>query len=409
MNATALILTRKNERWLTDCLPGLGETAVVYHAAGIGVYGRLKLLPTVKQDTTHPSSRRAEALADLLQRYPQAERFVVLDDPGVPQLCGRADALQIVEDHESAAREQTEKSAIRPCSNSTAAQSAIEPPRIVHTSTEIPRGTRTRYACDVVIPYYRGLQWLPQTIEAVLAQSCVDVVVHLVNDDSPEDDSDVRSQFAGCRQLRWYRNRENVGPYVSYHGTWKHHETDWFAVQDADDIPLPNRLWRSIAALDRYRADIYGGCMEQFAETRSAGERNLRHASQTPILKPVCRHRVTLLNGAMVCRRSCVADLNGWYDAYPCGADNEFVLRADYAGCRFVLDDQVVCLRRLHDSSLSRGGKYRMDGDGRAAVIAEYNRRRQAFAAETDATGSFDPRPWGVLDQTDPALTRRIA
>ena len=66
-------------------------------------------------------------------------------------------------------------------------------------------------SCEEERLYYRGLQWLPQTIEAILTQNSVECHVHLINDQSPEDDTEVRQEFRGFPNLTWYKNRVNIG------------------------------------------------------------------------------------------------------------------------------------------------------------------------------------------------------
>lgn len=47
----------------------------------------------------------------------------------------------------------------RPQRPATPVEAAADVPRVIRGTTTIPAGNRPRYECDVVIPYYRGLQW----------------------------------------------------------------------------------------------------------------------------------------------------------------------------------------------------------------------------------------------------------
>jgi hypothetical protein len=284
-------------------------------------------------------------------------------------------------------------------------------PRVIHGTTQIPAGPRPRYACDVVIPYFHGLRWLPATIEAILSQVAVDVTVHLINDCSPEDDTAIRREFAGVGNLWWYRNKTNLGPYVTYHQVWPYLDSDYFAVQDADDLPLPNRLWRAIHALETSGAELYGAAMEQFVTPGSRDPENAAYIENMPIHRSgvdvgdrYTPHGV-LINGTMVCRRETFARLNGFFDCFPTGADTEFVTRAHFAGCRFFIDSAVVALRRVHDHSLSRSGRWKAHTPDWNAMLAEIDRRCRL---SREAGRAFDPHPLGALDRARPELTERV-
>ena len=116
MTATALILNNDNAAWLADCLDGVGEAAIVYHAPGIGVYGDLKKLPTVKQPAGQPRHvRHAAALQDLLNRFRDAQRFAVLEETHSPRLYVREEAAAIVDDFAQWQQSRTlDKSDARP-------------------------------------------------------------------------------------------------------------------------------------------------------------------------------------------------------------------------------------------------------------------------------------------------------
>ncbi len=229
---------------------------------------------------------------------------------------------------------------------------------VVFGHTEVPPGTRPHYSCDVVIPFYRGLEWLPLAIDSILSQRSVTCWVHLVNDASPEDDAWVRERYARHTNITWSRNPQNLGPYRSVHRVWDQMKSKYFAVQDADDLSLPTRIWRALHALEKTGCEIYGGVMEQFVDCHVAGNpSHQQYADNFPFLKsvvaPATKDKIRIVNGTMVCRRAAFENLNGFADMQR-GADYEFARRAYLAKAKIFIDDTVVALRRVHDHSLSR-------------------------------------------------------
>jgi len=296
-------------------------------------------------------------------------------------------------------------------SNGSDSHADGEAPRVVRGVTRIPAGERPTYECDVVIPYYRGLRWLPQTLEAVLAQNFVECHVHLINDHSPEDDTAIRRAFRGYRNLYWYRNQENIGPYRSYHQVWTRLKTDFFAIQDADDIPLPNRLWRALQALHETGAEIYGAAMEQMLSPETpTSRRTVRHyVCNLPITYSGVSGRYypkgNLINGTMVCRCETFERLNGFAGGHHGACDVEFITRARYAGCRVCIDNSVVAIRRVHHTSLSRGSPHGVNSATRRTAVREWMRRYRLYE---QATAEFDFAPFGALHEADPSRTMEV-
>lgn len=323
---------------------------------------------------------------------------------GIKTCIGCADRMPAAQTSQQAHRKPINRSGSSP-------QTSGKPPRVVRGTTSVPNGERSRYACDVVIPYYRGLRWLPQTLEAILAQNAVDCRVHLINDDSSEDDAPVRRAFRDCPNLRWYRNLRNLGPYRSYHQVWTRLETDYFAVQDADDVPLPNRLWRALHALYTTRTEIYGAAMEQMLSPDVPPEDrwNRDYVQNAPFHRSGVASRYSprgnVINGTMVCRRATLERLNGFAGGFTCSNDLEFITRAHFAGCRFYIDETVVAIRRVHHTSLSRGGEFRMGSPVRQKTLEEWDRR---YGLYEGAGPDFHFAAFGALHEADPALTVEV-
>lgn len=274
---------------------------------------------------------------------------------------------------------------------------------IIQGCMEVPYGPRPVYECDVVIPYYKRLEWLPQAIDSILWQANVSCRIHLVNDDSPEDDRWVRKHYRGHPSLFWYRNTANLGPFQSVHAVWDQLTTKYLALQDADDLSLPHRLWRAIHALETRDAEIYGAAMEQFIDPHVGKLRDsvMDYARRRPQLTSqksgLPTIPVSLVNGTMVIRRDTFERLNGFAE-YHCGSDDEFYTRAYYAGAKFFLDRVTAGLRRIHTDNISRS-----EAQG---VGSDYNQQVRSAIAEIhrdhlrDGDG-FDFRRFGTLDRPD--------
>ena len=219
-------------------------------------------------------------------------------------------------------------------------------------------GKRQPVRCDVILPYCAtNLPWTLCAAESILNQAFAEPVLHLIADgNGPIDDRGLKEALAGVACCRWYRTRERLGPYRITNNLFDCLETDYFAVQDSDDLSAPNRLWRSVRVLEDHGYDIFGGAMEQFTDHRQRSrlvETALANAPyQMPGVYWLKTPQGAIIHGGMTCRKSCFERLNG-YGEFISGGDCEFISRAHVAGTKIYMSHQIVAWRRLHDDSLS--------------------------------------------------------
>ncbi|NUQ65978.1 MAG: glycosyltransferase [Pirellulales bacterium] len=219
-------------------------------------------------------------------------------------------------------------------------------------------GERQVVRCDVILPYCAtNARWALAAAESILNQAFAEPVVHLIADGGARiEDRALKEALSGVDCCRWYRTRKRLGPYRITNNLFEYLETDYFAVQDADDLSAPNRLWRSVRVLEDDGYDIFGGAMEQFVDYHQPRERMLAALARTPYQIPGARWRKTprgaIIHGGMTCRKACFERLGG-YGAFVCGGDCEFISRAHAAGARIFVSHQIVGWRRLHEDSLS--------------------------------------------------------
>lgn len=263
-----------------------------------------------------------------------------------------------------------------------------------------PATASTPLACDVVIPYCSvDVRWLPVSVDASLNQLGVETVVHIINDGVPESD-DLGRVFDGHPHVRRYRNLDGpVGPYVTTNRVFASLESEWLAIQDCDDVPLPDRLVYSLGRLQAAGAELFGGAMRQFLDRASAEvPRMQQRLRRYPVIRSGETSQATphgtCINSTMVISTAAFARVNG-FAAWRFGADSEFVERSRAAGVPTIVDERIVSRRRLHGTSLSHGGEFAVGQAARDACHRECVRR-----VGLQGPG-YDPRPLGDLAATD--------
>ena len=122
--------------------------------------------------------------------------------------------------------------------------------------------------CDVVVPVYKQLVYANAAIESIVEQEGAEAIIHVVDDKSPEDTSDLFHRWKSHPRIRLYRNQVNIGQYASFNNVSDFFETDLVAVQDSDDISLPHRLQVSGNLLRLNQAEFFGATVERFGDER---------------------------------------------------------------------------------------------------------------------------------------------
>ena len=272
--------------------------------------------------------------------------------------------------------------------------------------------------CDVVLPFRGHLEFLSESLPSVLEQEGAETIVHLIDDATPGGADELLRYWGSHPRVRTYRNSRNLGQFVTFNNVFPYLETNLIAIQDADDISLPQRVHLAGNHLRLADADFFGGRFETF-EHREDGltvEQAARPAEVSKVERrpywaseyPRKYERIHFLqNTTAVMRRGAFESLRGFSDygeieRNKCGLDTEFFVRAHHAGCRFALTRDVVVRYRWHRKSATRNEVTGWGSEPRTWVAAENERRFKLFHR-----GPFDARAFGSLHQSS-GLTHRI-
>ena len=269
---------------------------------------------------------------------------------------------------------------------------------------------------DVVLPVCaRDVKFLPTSLGSIEMQVGVCPVVHVVCDGFHPPDIVAQLARDLAVPCRVYRHRDNVGPYVSAMRVWGRLETNYYAVQDADDFSLPGRLAEAAHELRLHGGGcgIWGGVQQNgyvpAAVPAGAGNRrassNAAHSyassgSAWPAVAPL---GITL-HPTLVCHRAAFERLGG-YAAWRSGADCDFATRARLDAGVTVIDSSALCsVRRLREDSLSHGPECEGAGDRAYErwLIAECRDRKTRIASGEPVGGDLS----AALRDAD--LTERI-
>lgn len=207
---------------------------------------------------------------------------------------------------------------------------------------------------DVVVPFWAGdRQWLNDCLRGLSEQNHAEPVVHVI-----ADGCDFPPLSASVNVRRYTHNEPpGQGPYrlanaLVRHG---HCQTEYLAIQDADDISLPDRLWRQVQLLRQTGAQMVSSAAENFAESEAYETKARRQRLVNPAVRYPSVPRGRCVNTLRMVTVDLFRRINGFADLR-CSGDFEFDNRAAFFPRTRVLHDfEVMGLRRLHGASLSHG------------------------------------------------------
>ncbi len=270
--------------------------------------------------------------------------------------------------------------------------------------------------CDVVIPFRDQLDYVRESLDALLRQESVDLVIHLIDDASREPTEAFFAEYRQHEQFRFYRNTLNIGPFATFNNISEFAETPFIAVQDADDISLPQRFATCGELLELSGADMIAGRTEMFGlpermaeivhESRPAADGQPRHyrLSRYP-------SRMTsgyfLENPTLMLRVAAFRRLGGYADfgernRNRTGVDTDLQLRAYFSRTPIMMTDELLVRYRCHGASATMHPDSGVESSAYQESNDEVRRRLRNYL-----TGTFDPRWYGAL-RLHAGVTRRI-
>lgn len=217
----------------------------------------------------------------------------------------------------------------------------------------------TRFSVSMCVYGKDNPDWFREAVNSILSQSVPpDEVVLVVDGPVPDALGDVIDSFENGDAFRVIRLPENRG-----HGDARRiglanctHEI--VALMDADDIALPDRFEKQIAAMTKDPAlSIIGGKIAEFidSEDNIIGYRTVPTAHND--ICSYMKRRCPFNQVTVMFRKSHIEEAGGYLDWY-CDEDYYLWARMYLAGMRFAnLPDTLVHARVNADTYCRRGGK----------------------------------------------------
>jgi glycosyltransferase involved in cell wall biosynthesis len=202
---------------------------------------------------------------------------------------------------------------------------------------------------SIAIPAYNAELYLRQALDSVLAQTCKAHEIIVVNDGSSDRTEEIALSYG--RDIR-YIKQDNQGLAGARNTAILAASGDWVAFFDSDDIMMPDKLCRQIAAIEANPRLIF--VYSAFAYLYPDGKTEEIAAFPAKDLWPVLRYRSPILPSTSVIRRSALLEVGGFRSVTTEDWDLWIRLVRRYTPKAFQEVPQSLILYRQVDNSLSK-------------------------------------------------------
>ena len=118
---------------------------------------------------------------------------------------------------------------------------------------------------SVIVPCYKQAEYLPETLDCILAQTYQNWECIVIDDGSPDNTGDVASAYAGRDPRIKYMRQENSGVSAARNNAIRHSSGKYILPLDADDIVAPIYLEEAVRYFESHpECKLVYGLAEKF-------------------------------------------------------------------------------------------------------------------------------------------------
>lgn len=227
----------------------------------------------------------------------------------------------------------------------------------------------------VLLPAFNAAPFLGAAIESVLAQTCVDFELLVIDDGSTDSTRVVAAGFRDPR-LRVLANERNLGLTATLNRGLREARGEFIARQDADDVSQPDRFARQLEFLRANPQVMLLGTSARQVDDAGRAQGTLDMPRSPLAVRWAMLFDNPFLHSAVMFRRApVVAEFGGYDESFSISQDYELWSRIARRHPVANLPERLVTLR-AHAGSLMRSRRAELDAETRriqsAALAAEF-------------------------------------
>jgi glycosyltransferase involved in cell wall biosynthesis len=230
-------------------------------------------------------------------------------------------------------------------------------------SQEGPSAT-VRTKVTIAIPAYNAELWLRDTLNSAVAQTLPAHEIIVVDDGSRDRTEEVARSFGD--KVRYIR-QQNQGVSTARNTAVREATGDWIAFLDSDDLIVPEKLEKQVAAIeaDPQLVVVYSAFKFLYPDGTTAAGPSFAARD----LWPAIRYRTPILPSTAIVRRSAFQEVGGFNPKYHYGEDWDlwFRLVRRYSARAFLDLPEALTLYRCWENNAT--SKFMRTADGTLQLL----------------------------------------
>jgi len=201
------------------------------------------------------------------------------------------------------------------------------------------------------MPVYNGEIFLAASIESILAQSFNEFELLIIDDGSSDGSLQIIESYEDTR-IRLVKNETNKGISFTRNRAIKEARGEFFALLDADDVALPNRLEKQVSFL-QLNPEIAGcGSLAMVIDsTGKATDEVFKFPVEVDKVKTELLFRNVFTNSTLMYRLDILKNSKGYYDGLCEDYEMAIQLNSKY---KLTNLDEILVKYRRHNKNTSK-------------------------------------------------------
>jgi len=208
---------------------------------------------------------------------------------------------------------------------------------------------------SILLATYNGEKYIEKSIESILNQTFKDFELLIAFNGTTDNSKELVLKYSDDR-IKIFDYGDDKGKSITLNKILKECKYDWCAIQDDDDIWLPNKLEEQIKYINEY--DVIGTLINYIDELDDIiGSPNLSTDPLTIRMFSLYGNN-QVANTSAIFKKNDAIEINGWKEGLDGIEDFDFWLRLMRNGKNFINIPEKLLLHRLHTNSNFNTKKY---------------------------------------------------
>jgi glycosyltransferase involved in cell wall biosynthesis len=208
---------------------------------------------------------------------------------------------------------------------------------------------------SILLPIYNGERYVSSSIESILNQTFKDFELLIAFNGTEDNSKQIVSNYNDPR-IRIFDYGQDAGKAKTLNKLIREAKFDWLALQDDDDVWLPNKL--QMQSIYTTECDVIGTFIEYINEDGRVTGRPTLASSSENIRNLSLSGTNQVANTSTIFKKSIALEVDGWKEGLDGIEDFDFWLRLMRLGKKFINIPEVLVQHRLHTRSSFNTKKY---------------------------------------------------